>query len=317
MSFNLSDGTKVSAFVSPAGFKASVHGSKDLACTDCHSNITGFPHPKANGDSRRDFSFNLDETCQKCHSGNYNKSKDGVHATIISSGNKTAPGCTDCHGVHDITDPNKTVQQPSQTCAKCHSDVYNNYASSVHGKALLDESNTDVPGCVTCHGVHNIADPRTAEFRVDSPDLCAKCHANETLMAKYGLSSKVVQTYKAEFHGVTTELYKTRYPTVWCYKAVCTDCHGVHNIRQTDDAKSSVTKANLPQTCGQCHSDATVNFAGAWIGHYEPSTTNSPLVYYVNLFYQIIIPLMVLSLLAFIGLDISRRVMNRMRPERK
>jgi predicted CXXCH cytochrome family protein len=313
MSFTLSDGTKVSAFVNPADYSASVHGSKNLACTDCHTNITGFPHPKAQEATRRDFSLAMDETCKKCHSDTYAKNMDGVHAKMIASGNQAAPGCTDCHGVHNISAPDQSLQTPSQMCAKCHQDTYGDYAASVHGEALLTESNDDVPDCIDCHGVHNMVDPRTAEFRVESPDLCAKCHANEPLMAEYGLSSKVVRTYKEEFHGVTTEQYKTRYPTVWCYKAVCTDCHGVHNIRRTDDSASSVHKSNLPETCGSCHPGASANFASAWIGHYEPSPNNSPLVYYVNLFYQIIIPVMILSLLAFIALDVFRRVMNNVR----
>lgn len=313
MSFTLADGTKVSAYVNPADFAASVHGAKNLACTDCHTNITGFPHPKAEGATRRDFSLAMDEACSKCHSDIAAKAKDGVHAKIIDAGNKSAPGCTDCHGVHDISSPDQTLQKPSQICAKCHQDTYGRYAASVHGSALLTQSNKDVPDCVYCHGVHNMTDPRTAAFHVQSPDLCAQCHANSSLMNRYGLSSQVVQTYKEEFHGVTTEQYKTRYPTVWCYKAVCTDCHGVHDIRPTDDAASSVHKSNLPQTCGKCHPGATPSFAAAWIGHYEPSPQNSPLVYYVNLFYQILIPLMVLSLVGFIGLDIYRRVLNRAR----
>lgn len=313
LSFTLADGTSVSAFVNPEDYKVSVHGSRNLACTDCHTNITGYPHPAAEGETRREFSFNMDEICQTCHSGNYSKSQDGVHAQMIASGNDAAPGCTDCHGVHNISQPDSTVQTRSQMCASCHQDTYGEYAASVHGKALFDESNSDVPDCVTCHGVHNMPDPRTAEFHVESPDLCAKCHADQSLMAKYGLSSRVVATYREEFHGVTTELYKTRYPTVWCYKAVCTDCHGVHGIAPSEDTTSAVHKENLPETCGKCHPGATANFAGAWIGHYEPSPTSSPLVYYVNLFYQILIPLLVLALAGFIALEIFRRAINRVR----
>ena len=305
------DGSKVSAHVDAAAYAASVHGSKDLACVDCHTTITAYPHPERRFQTRRDYSLAMDETCQKCHSANYSKAKDGVHAKILAEGNKLAPGCTDCHGVHAITSPDHK-EQPSKTCAKCHDSIYRDYAISVHGAALVTERNPDVPTCTTCHGVHNMPDARTAEFHVGSPDLCAKCHSDEALMAKYGLSSRVVQTYRQEFHGVTTEIYKTRYPTVWCYKAVCTDCHGVHDIRQSDDPASSVHKINLPTTCGKCHEGASESFASAWIGHYEPSPQNSPLVYYVNLFYQILIPVMVVSLLAFIALDVFRRVLNHL-----
>ncbi len=311
LAFTLGNGEKVSAYVDPPGYAASVHGGKNLACTECHADISGYPHPRRDFATHRDYSLAMDETCQKCHSANYNKNKDGVHAKLIAGGNQTAPGCTDCHGVHNITTPDH-LKQPSQTCSKCHQAIYQDYADSVHGRALIDEANADVPSCTTCHGVHNMPDPRTAAFHVETPDLCAKCHANESLMAKYGLSSRVVQTYRQEFHGVTAEIYKTRYPTVWCYKAVCTDCHGVHDIRRTEDPSSSVNRANLPATCGKCHQGANASFAAAWIGHYEPSPDKSPLVYYVNLFYQILIPVLVLGLVAFIALDILRRVMNHL-----
>ncbi|MBK7452544.1 MAG: hypothetical protein IPJ46_02160 [Anaerolineales bacterium] len=39
-----------------------------------------------------------------------------------------------------------------------------------------------MPTCIDCHGVHNIQDPTTAQFRNETPQLCAKCHANDTLM---------------------------------------------------------------------------------------------------------------------------------------
>jgi cytochrome b subunit of formate dehydrogenase len=35
--------------------------------------------------------------------------------------------------------------------------------------------------------------------------------------------------------------------------AVCTDCHGTHEILDAKDAKSPIFKFNVPTTCGQCH----------------------------------------------------------------
>jgi hypothetical protein len=42
--------------------------------------------------------------------------------------------------------------------------------------------------------------------------------------------------------------------------AHCWDCHGFHDIRPATDAKSSVAKANLPATCGKCHSGVNASF---------------------------------------------------------
>jgi hypothetical protein len=33
----------------------------------------------------------------------------------------------------------------------------------------------------------------------------------------------------------------------------CTNCHGAHTIRSKDDPKSSANRANVPDTCGSCH----------------------------------------------------------------
>ena len=38
-------------------FEASVHGTEKVACVDCHTNITGFPHPEVTASSPRDFSL--------------------------------------------------------------------------------------------------------------------------------------------------------------------------------------------------------------------------------------------------------------------
>jgi predicted CXXCH cytochrome family protein len=38
--------------------------------------------------------------------------------------------------------------------------------------------------------------------------------------------------------------------------ATCTDCHGDHGILPAIDPRSPVYPANVPNTCGQCHSDA-------------------------------------------------------------
>jgi len=35
--------------------------------------------------------------------------------------------------------------------------------------------------------------------------------------------------------------------------AVCTDCHGTHNIKRATDPMSSVNRPHIPATCGRCH----------------------------------------------------------------
>lgn len=308
------NGDTVSATIDPQAFHDSVHGVNNprnpLNCTDCHKEYR-FPHEPVPANSAREYSLSHYTQCVECHEENYEKSLDSVHGAALEEGELEAAVCTDCHGAHDTPPPDEPRQRISYTCRNCHSTVFDEYASSVHGEALFDESNPDVPTCIDCHGVHNIGDPTTNLFRVRSPQLCAECHADESLMTEYEISTDVFETYVADFHGETVTLFEQQDPTVETNKAVCYDCHGVHNIQRPDDLDNGI-KANLLATCQQCHPDATANFPDAWTSHFRPSLKHNPLVYLVNLFYQIVIPFTV-GLFAFLVFtDIYRRVRMRL-----
>ena len=303
-------------------FQESVHGTENIACVDCHTNITGFPHPQVTASSTRDFSLEMYPTCEQCHKEQYQKVLDSVHQKALAAGNTNAAVCTDCHNPHAqmrITDkatgkllPAARVAIP-QTCAKCHSTIYDTYKNSVHGTALLQESNQDVPTCIDCHGVHNIQNPTTASFRNSTPYLCAKCHTNETIMKQYGISTNVLNTYVADFHGTTVQMFEKNYPDQPTNKPVCTDCHGVHDILRPDDPQAGIAfKKNLLLKCQQCHPNATTNtFTDAWLSHYEPSPNVFPLVYFVNLFYKIFIPTVLGGMLFYVLTDVYRRFIAR------
>jgi nitrate/TMAO reductase-like tetraheme cytochrome c subunit len=309
--------------IDPAKFEASVHGEENVSCVDCHTNITGFPHPQVVASSPRDFSLQLYPTCQQCHTEQYAKTLDSVHQRAFAAGNKDAAVCTDCHNPHTqtrLTDQTTGEILPSarpaipQTCAQCHSTIYETYRQSVHGAALTEQANPDVPTCIDCHGVHNIADPTTNSFRNSTPALCADCHTDETLMAQYGLHTNVLSTYVADFHGTTVKMFEESFPDQPTNKPVCTDCHGVHDILRTEDPQAGIVyKENLLAKCQQCHPDATTeSFTNSWMSHYEPSPFVFPLVFFVNLFYKIFIPLVLGAMLLFVLTDIYRRfVVNR------
>ncbi len=305
----LQSGEKRSLFVDPEKFSSSVHGGK-LRCTDCHSDITTFPHPARSFKNLREFTLAYYESCKGCHFDNYTKTLDSVHYAILSKGDTRAPLCVDCHGAHDVARPGVPKSRISKTCSRCHQQVYEQYAGSVHGKALLQGGNGDVPVCTDCHRAHNIEDPRTASFRLKTPELCARCHTDEKLMKKYGISTLVLQTYLEDFHGMTASFHK-RETSPAAVTAVCTDCHGVHDILAVKDPRSAVMKANLVSVCARCHPGATENFPAAWLSHYEPSPEKAPLVYYVKLFYRIFIPFVILGLALQILLHIWRVVVNR------
>jgi predicted CXXCH cytochrome family protein len=301
-----------------AKFEASVHGMENIACVDCHTDITSFPHPEVAASSPRDYSLDMYQTCAKCHNDQYQKVLDSVHQDAVAAGNKNAAVCTDCHNPHTqtrLTDENTgelllgaRLLIP-QTCAKCHSTIYDTYKQSVHGAALTEEGNQYVPTCIDCHGVHNIQSPSTASFRNSTPELCARCHTNETLMKQYGISTNVLNTYVADFHGTTVEMFQKTYPDQPTNKPVCTDCHGVHDIMRPDDPNAGIAlKKNLLVKCQQCHPDATTEtFTDSWLSHYEPSPTAFPIVYFVNLFYLLFIPAVLGGMLFYVLTDIYRR----------
>jgi nitrate/TMAO reductase-like tetraheme cytochrome c subunit len=268
--------------------------------------------------SPRDFSLEMYPICQQCHAEQYQKVLDSVHQTALAAGNMNAAVCTDCHNPHTQTRlTNKDTgellfeakQVIPQTCAKCHSTIYDTYKASVHGSALTNEGNQDVPTCIDCHGVHNIGDPTTNTFRNSTPYLCAKCHTDATIMDKYGISTNVLNTYVADFHGTTVKMFEENYPDQPTNKPVCTDCHGIHGIMKPDNPESGIAfKSNLLVKCQQCHPDATTEtFTDAWLSHYEPSPQVFPVVYYVNLFYKFFIPAVLGGMIFYILTDIYRR----------
>jgi nitrate/TMAO reductase-like tetraheme cytochrome c subunit len=321
ISLTFPNGDQLPLTIDQGHFSDSVHGA--LACTDCHTDITGYPHPNFNQQTRRDVSLKWYTSCQKCHAEQYNQTLDSVHQRALAAGNTNAAICTDCHNPHtqtQMTDKTTGKLLPQarllipQTCARCHSTIYNTYIQSVHGAALTDLGNLDVPTCIDCHGVHNISDPTTSAFRVNSPQICAKCHTNSTLMSKYGISTAVLNTYVADFHGTTVTLFQKLSPDQATNKPVCFDCHGVHDIKRVDDPVYGLQmKQNLLLTCQRCHPDATINFPNAWLSHFIPSPNHSAIVYYVNIFYKFFIPTVIGGMAVFVISDIVRRLIERRR----
>jgi len=322
-SVTLKSGEILPLTISTEDFEKSTHGSNGVSCTTCHADIEDFPHPERTTDTLREVKLKYYTSCQECHSEQFELTLDSVHQKSLAAGNDNAAVCADCHNPHTqqrLTDE-KTgklldyarIHIP-ETCAKCHSAIYNTYKESVHGSALTQEGNTDVPTCIDCHGVHNIQNPNTATFRNSTPYLCAKCHTDSALMQKYGLSTEVLNTYVADFHGTTVVLFDQTFPDQPTNKPVCTDCHGIHDIVRVDDPNKGLSvRTNLLARCQTCHPDATSDFPEAWLSHYIPSPEKYPLVYYVNLFYKFFIPGVLVPMAILVSMDFGRMLINRFR----
>lgn len=292
-------------------YSHSVHGQLGYACVQCHTDKADYPHDPITAETRRDYTLEHYTACIDCHENMYNATLDSVHTIALAAGNENAAVCTDCHGSHDISTPDEPRTLIPQTCERCHSEIYTRYEDSVHGAALIGEGNPDVPTCTDCHGVHEVEGPSAGSFHLFSPQICADCHADEELMGKYDISTEVFDTYIADFHGTTVLLFEEVAPDQETNKPVCIDCHGVHDMRMVDDPESRVMRENLLATCQRCHPDATSNFPSSWLSHYQPNPDTTPAVFYVNLFYQILIPGVIGGMVVFVASDAFRRIASR------
>lgn len=309
----LPSGEEVSLFVEPDAIQNSVHGPVGMECTSCHRNIHSYPHPPIDFQTRRDLQISYYQACEICHKDPYHAALDSIHAEAVESGDPDAPTCADCHGAHEIHAPNEPRARISTTCGACHKEIYDRYKNSIHGAALIQEDNPDVPVCTDCHGVHNIPDPTTTLFRVETPELCASCHSDPQLMGKYGISSDVYDIYSLSWHGVDVSVYQARWPNLWHQSAVCTDCHGTHDILASEDPRSKVSEQNRLATCQQCHQDAGPKFVSAWTGHNRISLEKTPFVYYTQVFYQSFAYTVLWISAIYVLLQILRHTVQRVR----
>lgn len=313
MVLDLGSGEELYLTIDPEGFAQSVHGQMDFDCVACHTNITGYPHPELSAVDRRSVSVMLTQACSQCHVEVSAEYAQGQHAEKFAQGNLNTALCVDCHSAHSVKDIRGSKVEIAKVCQRCHSDIYDVYKDSVHGAALLEDDNYDVPTCSDCHENHNNTGPDDPGYVLFSPQICADCHADEELMSKYDVNTDVFETYLSDFHGTTVVIFEQVAPDQETNKPVCIDCHGVHDIRSPDDAASNVMKENLLTTCQRCHPDATTEFDDAWLAHYQPDLEKASIVYLVNVFYWVVIPVTVGGMVIFIGTDVFKTLRKKRR----
>ena len=172
--------------------------------------------------------------------------KDSIHGSMFT--------CVDCH-----TDVKSSLHEtPPQriSCATCHAEEQAAYERSYHAKAVLGGNNRAAT-CVDCHGSpHELlpaSDPKSRVHHANIPATCGACHSQKFVMEKSGLSVQTVASYQQSVHGHAVANGSEK-------AAVCTDCHGTHEILDAKDSKSSIFKFNVPLTCGKCHDQISKEF---------------------------------------------------------
>jgi Cytochrome c3 len=115
--------------------------------------------------------------------------------------------------------------------------------------------------CVDCHGGDAQATDDSAMSpqkgflgvpkRADIPAFCGRCHADGAYMRRFNprLPTDQLAQYWTSVHGQRLRQGDQKVAT-------CVSCHGAHGILAPDQAESPVYAANVPATCGGCHSNA-------------------------------------------------------------
>ena len=86
--------------------------------------------------------------------------------------------------------------------------------------------------------------------RAQTVGVCGSCHSDPARMKPYNLNTDQYAKYFTSVHG--QQLLAAKDERV----AICTDCHGVHNIKKTTDPTAKVFPLNVPELCAGCHADA-------------------------------------------------------------
>jgi cytochrome b subunit of formate dehydrogenase len=211
---------------------------------------------------------------------------NSVHGVALASGNEKAATCSNCHGAHDMkkgTDSSSKVSKwnTAKTCGQCHAEIAKIFSESIHGKGLM-AGKKDAPSCTDCHGEHQIYAPKDPRSRVSatnvSAQVCASCHSSLQLSRKYGLPSERFKTFEDSYHGLASHSGAVEV-------ANCASCHGVHNIKPSSDPTSTINKANLSTTCGNCHPGANQNFAKGSIHIIMEPNGREAILYWIQTLY--------------------------------
>ena len=192
-------------------------------------------------------------TCLDCHSDpdeatvpSLDLYDDSVHSSL---------DCTDCH---EGTDQDPHPGNPLRVkCLDCHDELTEAFTEGPHGLGLIKEKGSLEKACAACHGpAHDIPPLKSATSpvaRANQVKVCGECHADTKSPTELAAVVHPFDSYLTSIHG---ELNHEGNDDA----ALCSDCHGVHDIRPKSDPQSMVFSANIPKTCGQCHEQEKVAY---------------------------------------------------------
>jgi cytochrome b subunit of formate dehydrogenase len=139
--------------------------------------------------------------------------------------------------------PAAPTANSTASCLDCHSDKKLTMKKDGHvvslfvNEAEFSKSMHGTLDCTDCHdGFDGDSIPHKSRM---TPVDCASCHEKEGKL------------YATSIHGVSHAMGPSG-------AATCTSCHGAHYIVPVKQIDSPVSKLNLPETCGKCHSNKSL-----------------------------------------------------------
>lgn len=142
-----------------------------------------------------------------------------------------------------------------------HKDSHTAYEAGHHAKAI--NGGRRAAACLDCHArggdlstMLPASDPASTVNRSQVALTCSRCHGDPAAMRGSGISAAPFLAYQESAHA---RAIARGNPSA----AVCTDCHRGHDILPTSDPASSIAKANIPATCGKCHSGVAAEFTAS------------------------------------------------------
>ncbi|MBI5408083.1 MAG: cytochrome C [Nitrospirae bacterium] len=283
-------------FVNESIFVNSVHSK--VKCEGCHTDITEIPHKPAK----------KVDCLVECHIVEPSTEKKFSHKDVDTFLAKSVHGTTDASGK-----PKKYVEDMPM-CKDCHDEpLYR--PLSFFKKVRPGISDAALGRCRVCHKkedfiyrFYNHVTTRLHKSRnpLNIAEVCARCHDDETIVARHGLSTKAVFSYSETFHGKAARFLDERIPD-------CLDCHvnkgeSVHQMLSHKNVQASTHEYNRGKICSNidCHPGASPKLATYGV-HSEFSLEQSPAQYFFTAFFIILTGGTLLPLMVIILLDLIRR----------
>jgi cytochrome b subunit of formate dehydrogenase len=254
--------------VDTALFGKGVHAK--MTCVACHTDIVDAreKHEKLANQAKPD--------CATCHAKLWEAAKanpagkerlgvvvqniDAYKNSFHARPDKDDPShakavCADCHATHDFAVPKAGTPERDlwrlsipKTCGeKCHDEQLEDFETSAHGQLVMGKDDPKGAVCIDCHTTHEIRGSSSDPFKLKNVEACGDCHKAE------------LHSYRDTYHGQVNKLGYT-------YTAKCSDCHGSHGIKKSDDPESKVHVKNRLKTCQQCHNDKKPGMVQATAG---------------------------------------------------